>query len=387
MLSYAGDYGMTLRSVAIAILASLLFSFAGAQPCRCETPQQDEHAEFRRLLEKLATYPPTPYSSVGEEEGYADTASRLFNEASGIVAQELNASPSGPGLPSERATETLKKLEQISAEVNAAWPDVNRFHFEVVAIPPALVIIYSVRTHSVFSVLGVPTVFIQAWRNVSDDFESFDELKKSYSSQIAVVPLHRGPSGIARFLVMLHSSGAGGPTGIAYEVLEWNPNKSNTEQVIKILDGADPLEDVPGFSPIGKFQAEGTLITLPYCQFSPIDTWDNPSLCAVDTYDLSGDRVGLRSRIYNRPELAAVAQAFEYAQKRDYPAVLGYCASSSVARKMVRDITADFNIDTVVQVTRTGAGKKHVVLGDEPAYHFDVEKRNGRWVVAAFSIK
>jgi len=39
---------------------------------------------------------------------------------------------------------------------------------------------------------------------------------------------------------------------------------------------------VHGFAQIGEFRAEGSSINLPYCWFSPIDTWDNPSLCAID---------------------------------------------------------------------------------------------------------
>ena len=86
--------------------------------------------------------------------------------------------------------------------------------------------------------------------------------------------------------------------------------------------GSFGLDDkVPGFPQIGKLQTDGPLIIPPYCWFSSIDTWDNPSLCAVDTYDLSRDSVRFRSRTYNRPDLVPIAKAIEYAQQRGYRAV------------------------------------------------------------------
>jgi hypothetical protein len=68
-------------------------------------------------------------------------------------------------------------------------------------------------------------------------------------------------------------------------------------------------------------------ITIPYCWFSAIDTWDNPSMCAADIYDLSHDDVRFVSRAVNRPDLLPIAKALEYVSKHDYPAVLAYCAS------------------------------------------------------------
>jgi hypothetical protein len=129
--------------------------------------------------------------------------------------------------------------------------------------------------------------------------------------------------------------------------------------------------------PIGLFRTEGSLVTLPYCWYSAIDTWDNPSLCAVDTYDISGDAVRFRSRTYNRPDLLPIAKAIEYARERDYPAVLAYCTSGDVARRLVRDIPPRF-FAGVLQVTRTANGKEHIEM---ESYRFDVEKRADRWLV------
>jgi hypothetical protein len=140
---------------------------------------------------------------------------------------------------------------------------------------------------------------------------------------------------------------------------------------------------VPGFAQIGKLQTEGPAITLPYCWFSPIDTWDNPSLCAVDTYDTSGDQVKFRSRAYNRPDLLPIAKAIEYAEQRDYPAVLAYCASGDVALKLVRNIDPHFFAGDL-KVTRIGDGKERVEMELESTTRFEVEKRDGRWLVVSF---
>lgn len=198
-------------------------------------------------------------------------------------------------------------------------------------------------------------------------------------------PLHRGPSGNARFLAKFISGGCAGSIGVEYDAHEWNPKGTgDCEQIIK-QGGAFGLDDkVPGFAQIGKLRAEGSLITLPYCWFSPIDTWDNPSLCAVDTYDISGDNVRFRARVYNRPDLLPIAKTIEYAEQRDYPAVLGYCASGQVALRLVRNVPPFIFADDL-RVTPNGTGKEHVELGYEPTYRFDVEKRAGRWLVVAFS--
>jgi hypothetical protein len=147
------------------------------------------------------------------------------------------------------------------------------------------------------------------------------------------------------------------------------------------------LDDkVPGFEQIGTLRTSGSLITLPYCRFSPIDTWDNPSLCIVDTYDISADDVRFRSRAYNRPDLAPVAKAIEYAEQRDYRAVRGYCASSEVAHRLVRDLPPYVFADDL-RVTHTGKDKERVELGDPQTYRFEVEKLSGRWQVVAFSVR
>ncbi len=223
------------------------------------------------------------------------------------------------------------------------------------------------------------------WLLVGSDVESVEH--EVPQSSVALYPLQRGPSGNARFLAEFNRSGCAGSLGVAYDVREWDPKgRGSLEQIIKQPGAFGLDEEGPGFPQIGELRTKGALITLPYCWFSSIDTWDNPSLCAVDSYDISGDDVRFRSRAYNRPDLLPIAKTIEYAQKRDYRAVLGYCASRDIARRMVRDIPVYIFADDL-RVTRTGHAKKHVELGFPSVYRFDVEKRNGHWLVVAFNIE
>jgi hypothetical protein len=193
--------------------------------------------------------------------------------------------------------------------------------------------------------------------------------------------------GRARFLAALDSGGCAGSIGVAYDAREWDPKGfGNLEQFIKQA-GAFGLDDkVRGFPQIGKLQTKGPMITLPYCWFSDIDTWDNPSLCAVDTYDVSGDTIKFHSRKYNRPDLVPIANVIAYAKKRDYPAVLGYCASSQVARKLVSNVLP-FVFAENLRMTRKRKDKEHVELGSGPTYSFDVQKIGDRWRVVAFNMR
>jgi hypothetical protein len=386
---YLSDNYMTYRSIATAVLSLFLLAFAGVHQCRCAQVQQsDSLPDFRQLLQKLADFSPDPCGPpYGTENDWHSTEveNRLFQKAENIVTQELNAGAASPGSSQKRAEEMLSRLERISTDINGAWPEKNRFHSQVLDLSSALVIKMTVRTHDRFFVVGIPEEDSGKpnliWHSVGSDDES-DELDVP-QSYFDLYPLHRGPSGNARFLARFVLSGCAGSIGVAYDAREWDPKGAGAlEQIIKQV-GSFGLDDrVPGFSQIGELRTEGPTITLPYCWFSPIDTWDNPSLCAVDTYDLSGDHVKFRSRAYNRPDLLPIAKAIEYAKKRDYPAVLAYCASGDVAIKLVRDIKPQFFAGDI-QVTRTGVGKEQVEL--ESTYRFQVEKRAGRWLVIAFN--
>lgn len=328
-------------------------------------------------------------SSHGKEDDWHSTnvESSLFEQAATIVTEALNATVTTPGSPKERATQALKKLERMSAEINAVWPADNRFHFQVLDLPPALVVKVSMRVHEGFFVEGLPEEVSgkpnRSWQSVGSNEESREFAVPP--SQFNLFVLQRGPSGRARFLAKAIYSGCAGSIGVAYDAREWNPKGAGELDEVIEQEGSFGLDEkLPEFPQAGKLQTEGSLVTLPYCWFSAIDTWDNPSLCAVDTYDLSGDYVRFRSRTYNRPDLVPIAKAIEYAEKRDYPAVLGYCASEDIARQMVREVQPDFFPDDL-RVTRIGERKERVELGDPAAYRFEVEKRPDRWVVVTFS--
>jgi hypothetical protein len=387
---FAGQYRF-LRAIAVAVLAFGLLGFPGADRCLCTAAQQsDSPPDFRQLLQKLAPYSPDPCGPPsGKNEDSADVESLLFQQAADAVTQELNGTATGPGSPLDRAAEAMKELERMSAEINAAWPEEKRFHFQILDLPPALTVKMTLRTHGRFFVFGIPEEYSGApnrlWRKVGSDDE-FDK-HDPFPYPLDLYLLHRGPSGNARYLAKFIHAGCAGSIGVTYDAREWNPKGSgDLEQIIK-LEGAFGLDDeVPGFAQVGALRTEGSLISLPYCRFLPIDTWDNPSLCAVDTYNVSGDNVQFRSRVYNRPDLVPIAKTIEYAEQRDYPAVLSYCGSSEVARSLVRDIQPHVFAEDL-RVTRTGEGKEHVELGYDRAYRFDLEKRAGRWLVVVFSVE
>jgi hypothetical protein len=381
---------MPIRSFLAATFVCVLATLAVVEKCFCAPAQQvDARPDFRQLLEKIASFSPDPCGPpYGAMPDSSDLESSAFYRAADMVTEDLNAVAATPKSPVERATETLGKLQRISAEINASWPEENRFRFEVLDLPPVLVVKVGLRTHETFFVFGGPDGkpgnAKQAWHSTSS-IEGIVE-QNVLHSMLSLYPLHRGPSQHARFLASFGYMGCAGSNAGAYSAHEWNPEgNGDLEQIIK-QSGSFGLGEAPSFPQIGGLRTVGSSITLPYCWFSPIDTWDNPSLCAVDRYDLSGDEVRFRSHTYNRPDLVPVAKAIEYAEQRDFPAVLGYCTSSQVARTLVSEYPPFFFAGDI-RVTRTGTGKERVELGWKPKYRFDVENRAGRWLVVAFSAR
>ncbi len=320
-----------------------------------------------------------------------------FERATEIVVGALNASEPGKGSAKDKASSALKELERQSAEINAAWPTENRFHFEVVDLAPALLVTLSIRSQQNYFAFGIPATDgngnpNRQWREIGRGNPS-SQGEAPYT-RVAIFPLHRGPSGNPRFLASFAISGCAGSYGTRYDVEEWDAKNSN--YLVKILqqDGAAGLTDEPlgtkvspkhPFPPIGELKTDDAIVTLPYCWFSAIDTRDKPSMCAVDTYDLSGDAIRFVSERYNRPDLLPVAKAIEYAEKHDYPAVLAYCGSAAVARRMVRELANGYQFEYPLEVKRIGPDRERVRLADSGDRGFVVEQRGDRWVVASFS--
>ncbi len=389
---------MTFRSIPTAVIASALLAFCGANQCFCAPPAQGPIQHFRQTLQMIASDSPDICSGGGYIEGpKARVEFTLFGLANDIVTAELNATPAGPKPPAERATEALKNLERMSAKINAAWPKENRFHFQVLDISPVIVIGVSFRARARFFVVGIHEDLKwnpkRLWVNVGNDEESLDPTRMGCRFKIDLYPLHRGPSGNARFLSkFIYDPCSGTIQSVSYDAYEWDPkNSGSLEQIVKQQgefgelesEGYPPSPDDP-FARIAQLQTEGPLISLRYCWSSAIDQGDNPDMCAIDTYDLSGDQIRFQSSAYNRPDLLPIAKAIEYAERRDFSAVLGYCASDDVARRMVRDIPLRVFAGEL-QVTRKGEGKEHVEMGFPNLYRFDIEERDGRWLIVAFS--
>lgn len=381
-----------LRSI-VGLVILLFLAFPGAgRSFYVSAQQSDEYSDFTHFLQKLAEYSPDPCGPpYGREDDWhtANIELHLFDRAETIITKGLNAESGKSESPKERAATALRKLEQLSAGINVAWPNENRFHFEVLDLPPALLVKMSIRAHETYSVFGIPEnddgTSKKLWAEVGSNSNYLEH--ETPNSRLDLYPLTRGPSGRVRFLARFTNGGCAGSIGVAYDAREWDPKSiGNLEQIIE-LNGAIGLDDkVPGFAQIGDFQTKGPKITLPYCWFSAIDTWDNPSLCAVDTYDISGDKVKFLSRAYNRPDLVPIAKVIEYSKQRDYPAVRGYCASSQVAQKLVRSILP-YLYGEDVRVTRKRKDREHVEFGFETIYSFDVQKIGDRWKVVTFGIK
>ncbi len=376
--------------IAVALSVCVFSALKPDTRVAAEAEQLDLQQDSRQRLQKLAVLSPDPCDPPSPREKEwtrEDSEFRLFSGAADIVTVALNAAFTNAASPKERAAAALGKLEEASSEINADWPEDSRFHFQILDVPPLLVVKMEFRTSARFFAFGVPREEVSekaqpVWHEVGSDEVSFEQ--ESATSLIDLFALHRGPSGNARFLARIEPSGCAGSIGVVYDALEWNPEEIGRLEQIIHQEGSLGLDDnVPGFPHLGELRTEGSLITLPYCQFSAIDTWDNPSLCAVDTYDLSGDDVKFQSRAYNRPDLVPVAKAIGYATERDSAAVRGYCASSEIADRLVREMPPYFYAGEI-QVNVTGKGSERVELGDDPVYWLDVEERQGGWVVVDF---
>lgn len=343
--------------------------------------------DLRRLLGKLNQIPSDPCdASSTDDRQFAQIASAIFDLADNAVVTALNAPYAVSAWPRDRAAAALRPFEQASAEINAAWPDASRLHFHVVEFQPALVITVTLRRTGNYFALGAP----QSRRaNAPAEWQSLGsgagQNDLAASTSLELYPLRRGPSGNPRFLAKVIYSGCAGSLGLAYDAEEWDPSHLSLTQIIH-QQGSLGLGEERDFPQVGKLETEGAIIHLPYCWFSPIDTWDNPSLCALDTYDMSADAVVFRGRRYNRPDLLPVSKALEYAQAHDLPAVRGYCATDATARALVRAVTSHFFADEL-KVARLAPSRERIEAGDGPVFLFDVEQRAGRWLIAAFRTK
>lgn len=220
---------MLLHTKRITVLAFLLaFSLGDSLPAQTQPPGPE--ADFRQLLQKMAQFSPgpcgPPYGKEYDWHVAANVEFRLFSRASDVVIRELNESSASHTSPRDRATGALRTLEQVSDEINSSWPKENRFHTQILDLQSALVVKMSIRTTEGFSVFGIaeqdsgkPT---SSWHEVGSNNESSEFAGPP--SAFDLYPLHRGPSGNARFLAKAIFSGCAGSIGVAYDAREWDPH-------------------------------------------------------------------------------------------------------------------------------------------------------------------
>jgi hypothetical protein len=373
-------------------------------PGLCATVRAQQPRQPTPSLEDLLLSLSTAPADACEGEGnFEYVENQLFDQAEQAVAQSLNA-VSNPGTtpqtPRERAVEALEKPARLSAKINAGWPEENRFQYEVVDVSPGLVMKMIIRSRATFSFFALTQIGPSDHQTFRWQDNSFDPRRSNNmggSQSISVFPLHRGPAAKARFLIESGDFACGSGRAITYSAYEWDPESPEGHaEIIKLEDSVneeDPIEEqiigsseTRSLAPIGKVKTEGPLITLPYCWFSALDTRDNPSLCAVNTYDLSGDRVRFASGVVNRPDFLPIAKAFEYAQAHDYPAVRAYCASDDAARRLVENIPPSFFAEELA-ISDASTFREMVQPGEGHPYSFVVEKTADRWLVVSFEIE
>jgi hypothetical protein len=341
------------------------------------------------LLQRIAPLAPDdcsePSSSSPSSEDADELENKLFESVKALVADRLNNPPLAISSDVEsRATSALREVEQSSSTIDKTWPVDDRFGFKVLVLPPAILVEMTYRSKAEVVLYASydldkneSTDPGTRWREVDLDDQT------SPSSEIDMFPLRRGPSGHVRFLTEVWHSGCAGSLGQDYYGYDWSPGAGQSGTEIIKIEGAEGLDESES-KQVGRLSTTGKTIQLPYCFFSAVDTWDNPTLCAADSFDLSGEDARFIGRVYNTPDLVTVAKVVQYAGVHDYAAVRGYCASDAVARKLVREMPPYLFADTVDTV-KGGADREAISLVDG-AVRFDLIKRRGLWLVESFKM-
>jgi len=371
---------LSVFAILLSLTVGAIPSSAMAVSATLSTPEN--------LLRQMASMTPDDCSPPGPSGSTVDARQSedlLFRTVEDLVIDRLNgASPAQTSDADARARSALLDVERLSSEINKSWPVEERFHFEVLALHPAILVRMSYRDQASLFLSGSFYLDKNAavdpgtkWREVS-----FADLGSRVSG-IDLFPLHRGPSGRPRFLARVWRSGCAGSIGEAYYGYEWTADAGQLSTLIIKIEGAEGLDDAAS-KHVGKLSTSGKTIQLPYCFFSAIDTWDNPTLCAADSFDLSGDDPRFIGRTYNAPDWVVVNNAIQHAQARDYLALRGYCVSDAVARKLVREIPPYLFAD-VAETLKASSTREKVVL-EEGAAYFNLVKRRGEWRLESFKI-
>ena len=376
------------------VLSAWIVLLLAGMAAHAQTKQTDQelHQLFARMATTTADNCDLPAADEPADENKIENT--ILQTAEDRALEYLNASAAKPEQAKAIITQRLELFQKMGEETEATWPKENRWHFEVVEMLPAIVIKFAYRTEGHFRAFGI----VQSaekdkppqWQHLGEDH--WDDYQSFSWQKLNVFTLHRGPSESVRFLVSMQGGGCAGSYGLRYAIEEWNPKRDSYLSETISQSGAEGLDAEPEQSPTKKFpfptvgvlKTEGTRITLPYCQFTQLDTWDNPSLCMVDTYDVSGDVATFVGRRYNRPDLVPVAKVLKYANERDLPAVRAYCVSDAVARKIMHE---GYGFEDELEVLRLGPNRERVrsAYSDQPG--FIVERRDERWLIASFDEK
>ncbi len=373
---------MTLPAAILLTLS--VFVLSGCVPSRAKAADAAPPA-VQALLRELAPASADDCSASVSASDVQPSEDQLFNAVAAWVADRLNGPTLAQASDAEsRARSALLATEHSSAEINKSWPDEDRFHFEILTLQPAILVRLSYRGQAKLVLFGAYDLSRAAsidpgmkWRQVglADPDPS--------ASTIDLFPLHRGPRGRVRFLARVVRAGCAGSFGEAYYGYEWSAGGGQLATEIVKIEGAEGLDDAAA-KYVGTFLTTGKTIQLPYCFFSAVDTWDDPTLCAADSFDLSGDNAHFTGRIYNAPDLVVVNSAIRHAQARDDLALRGYCTSDAVARKLIRDIPV-FRAAEALERSKIGPAREKVVLNEGSTY-FNLIKLRGEWRVESFRI-
>jgi hypothetical protein len=354
---------------------------------------------FEELLQRIASAPPSVCpgadssdSDFPDHRDVRDLEHAILKSAAEAAAAAMNRD----AVPSDGSADRLRtsvdrlfgSFREISARINAKWPEEARFRAETNVIAPVIVLKLGVRDQEALFTVGYRELSNarEKWRAWHAEESPYPD-DPPWSQHVDVFPIHRGPSNRARFLVRLFPSGCAGSYGIKYRLFEWAPEEIGVPlSTLLSVDGSVSWTDRPrDFPEAGELRTTGFLVTLPYCWFSAIDTWDNPSLCAADTFDVSHDDVRFRSRVVNRPELYTIAQAIKYAEAHEYRAVRAYCRTAGIARAIMTPADPEIYADPL-NVTRLSSSKVRIELGFWTVYHFEVEREPAGWVIGRFRV-
>jgi hypothetical protein len=359
----------------------------------CSTTQaQDKAKQFQAAYAQLQAYAASACDSINGLDDYDKAAKleqTLLDAADSELVDALNRNAASPQ-PASVARAELDALQHEAESTGSKWAKDVRFRFTVKSLPPVVAVTMAVRNHEVFAAYALAQVDYPrkglAWKTAAS---SLYDTNFSWS-QVELRNLQRGPAGHARLLAKTEWGGCAGSYGVKYEGLEWDP-QNNIGEMDSLFEteGAWGLETEPGpvtaknpFPMVGAFTTIGSRITLPYCMFTGIDWWDNPSLCAVETWDLSGDQVRFVSRRWNRPELLPIARAMEFAGNHEFVELRAWCASDELARRLMAIAKFGMGGDNPAVKTQ-GPARERVTLDEVGT--FIVEKRGDQWVVAGYT--